>query len=120
MVLASEKADQLERDLGVRHPMKALYAGLRARDNYHEVTPFHSAVGRKRIAELEASGLEREDALIVLLMRGARIEAIARAAGEFVEDLAEQVKYRLRCIGQDDLEPLIGVAQRNLNLWRRA
>lgn len=122
-VTASDKAAQLERDFGIPHPERRLHVALRTRDcpdrePYHPVTPFHTGVGKIRIAGLEARGFEVEDAYIILLMRGARIETLASAAGEKVDEFAAQVQKRLN--GVADLDPFIGEAQRALNMWWRS
>jgi hypothetical protein len=118
---ASDKAGQLERDFGVHHPRKALPAGLRRRDDYHEVTPFHAAVGRDRLAGLGERGYDVVDSCIVLLMRGARVETLAKATGEGVEELVEEIRARLKLQPwSGTLEPMVAESQRNLNLWRRA
>lgn len=122
-VAAKEKAAQLERDFGIPHPERRLQTALRTRDcpdrePYHPVTPFHTGVGKDRIAELEGKGFEAEDAFIILLMRGARIEALASAADELVEELAAQVRTRLH--SYSDLDELIAEAQRSVNMWWRS
>jgi hypothetical protein len=111
------KAERLERDFGVLHPRRKLRAGLRRRDDYHEVTPLHAHVARERIEEIEARGFEREDAFTVLLMRGARIETVAKGAGEAVEELAAQVRAHLRKI---DPTSLYEECWRGLNLMDRS
>lgn len=124
-ISARVKADQIERDLGILHPLTRLAIGLRRRDNpatepYHPVTPYHETVGSERISELEDKGYERADAFIILLMRGGRIESLAAAAGEEVNELAAQVRHRLASVNDADVDPLITEAQRVLDLWRRA
>lgn len=121
---ADEKAAQIERAFGVLHPVKALRASLRRRDDpnrepYNPVTPYHRYVARQRLREIEARGFEPEDALIVLLMRGSRIEALAHAEGVDVEEVAAQVRHRLAQIDVYD-DDRITEAQRCLDLSRRA
>lgn len=109
-------AEQIERDFGIPHPRRMLFARLKAEDS-REVTPFTESVGADRITEIVARGFTEEDAYVVLLMRGARREAVANAAGESVGDLVAAVRHRIR---QVELEPLVGEALRTLNLGRHA
>jgi hypothetical protein len=114
-----DKAMQIERDYGVPHPTKRLFRALKARDD-SEVTPFERSVTWDRYSELQAASWkpEVEDGIIVLLMRGARIEAVAAAAGDTVTGIRQQVTLRLRQL--DNLDDHVGEALKYLNLGSRA
>lgn len=120
------KAEQLQRDFGIPHPMRQLRASLRRRDD-REVTPFQGWHARKRIAEITARpGVgSLMEACIIMLMRGARVENLAVAMGYTVnrrvnetQEFVEDVKTAMR--GIDWYDGLIGESQRGLDLWRRA
>lgn len=118
------KAEQLQRDFGVPHPLRQLRAGLRRRDD-REVTPFQGWHARKRIVELAQGGHDELDACVILLMRGARIENLAVGMGYRVNrrvnetaELVADIKAHLRGIGW--LDGHIAVSQRTLDLSRRS
>jgi hypothetical protein len=111
-----DKADQLERWFGVRHPLAALYTGLRRKDD-RDIEPYLVQVARDRLTELSARGFGPVDAAIVLLMRGARREVLCRAVGIDLVKFCDQVKIRMVRV---DLDPLIGESQVGLDLMRRA
>jgi hypothetical protein len=119
----SDKSAQLERDFGIQHPLKALRAGLRKRDD-REVTPLQVTCMRREFAELEGLGLDEDDAILVVLMGGGRIEVIAAMMfgikwdqGEDADEVEAQARYRLQGTHP---EYLIPYTWRKLNLLRRA
>lgn len=122
----SSKAEQLERDLGFPHPQRLLTASLRRRDGYKEVTSFQRSVARQRLAELGDKGYSQDDALLILLMRGSRIEVLANAftawphqIAHLADVLAERAKARLRALSEIEVDALIGEAQATAYIWRR-
>lgn len=128
---ADKKAEQLEADFGVRHPRKALKAGLAARLE-RDVTPFQRAVALRRIDALADLGYTDHEACIILLMRGARLETLNVAMGgisEFrrcywVSDatvFAHALTATLRVSHPADWwDRLVAESQRNINFWRRS
>ena len=126
---ALEKAGQLERDFLVKHPLKALRIGLKKRAEA-EVTPFQAQVAHDRIDGLTAKydDMTYEEAMIVLLMRGARIENLNVATGGescwkrgvWHDDTSVLVNLIQGALMAADLEALAAVSQENISLWNRS
>ncbi len=131
-MLPSEKSEQLERSFGIRHPEKALNGALRRHDG-SEVTPFQQARARDKLLWLSRErDVSLVDAAIVMLMGGARIEAIAAAVftppnrpGKIEEarvHTSRWVRARLAQMreqrrGWAHRERLIELSHESLNLW---
>jgi hypothetical protein len=115
MSAVDDKANQLERDFGVTHPLRRLRGGLRRRDD-RDIEPFTIQVGRDRLAELDARGFGGVDGLVVLLMRGARVEILAKAIDQEPDAVRGRVVRRIK---MGDLDTHMTEALRTLNLsWR--
>jgi len=117
-----EKSAQIERDFKIPNPLSRMSAALhRASDA--EVTPFTVRVGRERLAALESRGFREGDNAIILLMRGARREAVAAAMGyrmKHMTTFVADIRGRLRALTEADLDEMAGVALENIDLMRRA
>jgi len=117
---AYDKAVALERDFGIPHPLATVRQGLRNRD-HRDIEPLLVSVARDRLAELASRGFDEEESMLVLLMRGARLEVLAKAVREHASDLRATLRYRLHAAVRGDATPaLIAESQRGLDLWRRA
>ncbi len=115
MSQVDDKANQLERDFGVTHPMRMLRGGLRRVDD-RDIEPFTVQVGRERLLELDGRGFGGVDGLVVLLMRGARVEILAKAIGQEPDAVRGRVARR---VAMGNLDDHMVEAQRTLNLsWR--
>lgn len=91
--------------------------GALSRYDARDIEPHTSAVARDRLNELEARGFDDEEAMLTLLMRGARIEVLAQGVSAQVGDVRTTLRYRLK--QGVDLAPLVAESQRGLDLWRR-
>jgi len=110
------KAAQLERDFGIPRPVTLLRGGLRRRDD-RDIEPYTASVARDRLIEIAGRGHTEDEALIVLMMRGARLEVLAKALDTEAEGLRGRIKAALTKV---TLGSLYGEAQRGLDLARRA
>jgi hypothetical protein len=110
------KAIALENDFGIQHPRTRMFAGLRRKDD-RDIEPLLVSVARDRIAELATRGFDEEEAMLVILMRGGRLEVLALAVKEAASELRKTLRARLKGLDQS---PLIAESQRGLDLWRRA
>jgi hypothetical protein len=116
------KAEQIERAFGVPTPAKKLERALTRRDDpnrepYHPVTPYQIGVLRQRVRELGHKGYQGWEACIILLMRGARIEALADAAGYPVEQYVEAMRRRVRRLDPAMREDMEDIAMSHIRLW---
>lgn len=91
--------------------------GALSRYDDRDIEPHTASVARDRIAELEARGFDDEEAMLTLLMRGARIEVLAQGVNARTADIRVTLRYRLK--QGVNLAPLIVESQRGLDLWRR-
>lgn len=106
---------QLAQDFGIPTPKQKFRHAVNARDDWNEVTPLHRNVAADRIAELIGNGFDQDDACVILLMRGARIEAVADAMSQDVDHLAGGLKARVA--NTPDLDTLYAEAQKVIRLW---